>query len=357
MLSASYSSREKPGERFVVQRGMNISHWLSQVYSEEAVRTRFFQEQDVLFLKQAGFDHIRLPVDEVRLWEIDGSPISKSWDELHRAIGWCEQQDLRVIVDLHIVRAHYFNAEFDGARNTLFTDPNAQTHFLHLWAELSGALRTYPNHRLAYELLNEAVAPNPDDWNQIVRSTIQQIRTTEPDRILVIGSNEWQSPETFRQLDIPENDPNLMLSFHLYSPFPVTHYKAKWTSLHAYDGAIRYPGKPVDEVVFEQDYPEATRITLRENNHHHDEHTQLARIEIARSVAHKLGLPLYCGEFGCLPSVPRDLRLRWYRDAIHVMSSNHIAYAAWDYKGDFGIIDRDTGDVDLELTAILADTK
>lgn len=68
---------------------------------------------------------------------------------------------------------------------------------------------------------------------------------------------------------------------------------------------------------------------------------------------------MYCNEFGCLPSVTRSQRLHYYTDLIDVLQSHNIAYAAWDYKGDFGVRawDKQTytnGDTDVELVNILA---
>ncbi len=345
--------RRGESDQFVIHRGINISMWLSQVYDEEPLRIRLFNELDAIFLKSVGFDHIRLPLDEERLWNEDGTRNSKTWKEMHQAIRWCDRHGLRVIADLHIVRSHHFNAEFDGGKNTLFTDPEAQVHFLDLWKQLAQELHIYPNRLLAYEILNEAEAPSPEDWNRLVNNTLAQIRESEPERTIVMGSNNWQIPETFPVLEVPENDPNLILSFHLYSPLSVTHYRASWVPMGPYDGEINYPGVPVDEAVFTQDYSAEVLKNLRKHNKHHDAKTQGARMQVALDVAQKHGLQLYCGEFGCFPAVPREVRLRWYRDAVGEMDAKGIAYAAWDYKGGFPIVDRDTHSVDWDVTDIL----
>ena len=58
--------------------------------------------------------------------------------------------------------------------------------------------------------------------------------------------------------------------------------------------------------------------------------------------AKKLGLPLYCGEFGIITGPPREDMLRWYQDMIDLFEENGIAYANWNYKsGSFGLIDSD----------------
>ena len=57
---------------FVVRRGTNLSHWLSQSRRRGAERRAFFTAADVRRLADWGFDHLRLPVDEEQLWTPDG---------------------------------------------------------------------------------------------------------------------------------------------------------------------------------------------------------------------------------------------------------------------------------------------
>ena len=57
---------------FTIQRGTNISHWLSQSDRRGAERAGFFTQEDVRLIAQLGFDHIRLPIDEVQMWDDQG---------------------------------------------------------------------------------------------------------------------------------------------------------------------------------------------------------------------------------------------------------------------------------------------
>src|SRR4051794_2085831 len=52
---------------FSIKRGTNIAHWLSQSEKRGQERAEFFTKKDIDFIKSAGFDHIRLPVDEEQL--------------------------------------------------------------------------------------------------------------------------------------------------------------------------------------------------------------------------------------------------------------------------------------------------
>jgi hypothetical protein len=70
------------------------------------------------------------------------------------------------------------------------------------------------------------------------------------------------------------------------------------------------------------------------------------------ALAQKTGLSLYCGEWGCLPAVPKESRLAWYQDMVSVLNEKGIGWATWDYKGGFGLRKRD-GKPDQELIDIL----
>ena len=61
----------------------------------------------------------------------------------------------------------------------------------------SSALKKYPISLVAYELMNEPVADDAEQWNKLVEVLVRQIRRDEPHRKIVIGSNKWQSSATW----------------------------------------------------------------------------------------------------------------------------------------------------------------
>jgi endoglucanase len=322
---------------FTVRRGTNISHWLSQSQRRGEERRAFFTEEDVILIDRLGYDHLRLPVDEEQLWDESGRPHEEAFSLLDSALDWAAARGLPVIVDLHIIRSHHFN---EGDR-PLWTDPAAQERFLELWRELSDRLRDRPNDQVAYELMNEAVAEDPEDWNRLVARAHEVVREREQERTIVIGSNRWQQVETFDQLRIPEGDPNILLSFHLYTPMALTHYGAGWTKVGEYEGPVRYPGVVVDEDDL-AGLPDDLAGAIRDGRGLYFDRTVLEeKLAKPLALARERGLPLYCGEWGALPSTPRADRLRWYRDFRSVLERNGIGWAHWDYKGGFGVVDGD----------------
>lgn len=334
-------------KKFEVKKGTNISHWLSQSGRRGQERIDWFGEKDVKLIADLGFDHIRIPVDEEQLFDEAGNQHPEAFELLNNALDWCARYNLKAIVDLHILRSHHFN---EGSR-PLWRDKKEQDKFVKIWQELSTELKDRPVHSVAYELMNEAVSDNPDDWNNLFKRAYDAIREIEPSRVIVIGSNRWQSVETFPDLKVPENDPNLILSFHFYTPMFITHYKASWWTGGQYEGPVNYPGQVVDPQNIKKDFSKELLEVFEYSNGVFDKDILEARFAEPLKKREELGLPLYCGEWGCLPTVPREIRLQWYSDMRDNLETHNIGWTTWDYKGNFGIfID---GKIDQDLVDVL----
>ena len=339
-------------EEWEIKKGVNISHWLSQNGKRETGPERYahISEKDFETIAAAGFDHVRLPIDEKELWTEDGQMISYTFGLLHQAIGWCKQYNLRVLIDLHIIRSHHFNSE---SENTLFTEESSQQILLKLWRDLSGELKQYPNHFMAYELMNEPVASEHEQWNQLVARMVAQVREQEPERKLFVGSNRWQGLNFLQYLKLPANDSNIVISFHFYEPFLVTHYKASWMPDMQIPYEINYPGSILKQTDLEQlsaEQKEKLAWTLGD----FDINFMDRRISIAVQRAKELGLPVYCGEFGCIyQNVPVTVRENWFRDIVSVFEKYDIPYTVWDYKGGFKVFDSDYKPADPDVIKTL----
>ncbi|MEO6329707.1 MAG: glycoside hydrolase family 5 protein [Ginsengibacter sp.] len=345
-ITTSFSV-SKPAGEFVFKRGTNISHWLSQSGKRGIERENYFTEKDVKYLAGIGFDHIRIPVDEEQLWKADGQEDEEGFSLLKQALNWCKQYKLDAIVDLHILRSHHFNQK----EKPLWTKPEAQERFFQCWRDLSKELKNYPVEDVAYELMNEPVADDAEDWNKLVKKVIPIIRQAEPTRIIVIGSNRWQSANTFDQLYVPENDKNIILSFHMYEPFLLTHHTASWTGIKDYKGPINYPGVIVEAEDLEG-LPDSVKNAVLRNKNHYNIDSIRQHIKKPIAIAKKYNLRLDCGEWGCLSTVPAAARAQWFRDMVTVLDENNIGWSTWDYKGGFGIIN-EKGEEEKELIKIL----
>lgn len=328
---------------FDIHRGDNISYWLSQSRGRGDARRNFFTRDDVAFLAGLGFDHLRIPMDEEQMWDEEGVMNAEAWGLLQTALDWCAEFNLKAIIDLHIVRAHHFNE----AVNPLWDYPEEQDHFVQLWRDISSRLSDRPRDMVAYELMNEPAADDPEDWNNLVKKTLGVLRELEPDRIIFLGSNRHQRVQTFEQLWIPENDKNIVLSYHFYLPMPVTHYKARWNKTGEYTGPVHYPGRVEEKDI--QGLPEDLLEVLDTNEYNRE--VMAALIDMPMNVARAHNLQLHMGEWGCYINAPKEDRLRWYADVISIVEERGIAWTLWDFKGNFGIYN--SGELDQDIVDIV----
>jgi len=346
-LSCSSVQKGSPSE-FVIGKGTNLAHWLSQSGKRGEERRQFIQVKDLEYIAQLGFEHVRLPVDEEQMWDEQGHRHDDAFDIMANCIEWSIKNNLRVIVDLHILRSHHFNAE----EKPLWTDPGEQEKFCNLWRDLSSALEEYPLSMVAYELMNEAVADEAEDWNKLLARCFAAIRETEPERLIVIGSNRWQSASTFDELKVPD-DNNIILSYHFYEPFLLTHYHASWTGLKDYTGPVHYPG-----VILTQEEYDALPEDLKDEaknwiGKEFNKKVMSDMMEKPLKKAKELNLPLYCGEYGVLKGAPQQDRLRWYSDMMEIFKENNVGSANWNYKsGSFGLVN-DDGSKNQDLIKII----
>jgi len=320
---------------FEIHRGTNISHWLSQSKARGHERQIYFTRTDVQRLAGLGLDHLRIPIDEEQMWNEKGVRDREAFDLLDAALDWCREAGLRAVVDLHILRTHYF---ITAEEPRLFTDPAEEKRFAGLWQDLSAHLRRRPNDWVAYELMNEPVAGDPADWNRVARAACAAIRQAEKDRTVVLGSNRWNSASTFYDLEVPEGDPHIVLTFHYYNPMLITHYRASWWPGGKYEGPVHYPGQPIPPHDWEK-LPADMKQLLADQNLFYNAGVMERDLAPPMAIRKQTHLPLYCGEFGAINFTPDPLRKAWYRDFRGVLSKHGIAWANWDYKGGFGLFD------------------
>ncbi|MCQ2189881.1 MAG: glycoside hydrolase family 5 protein, partial [Paludibacteraceae bacterium] len=325
----STSSDAASVAEFTISRGVNLDHWLSQRGTGVDIDPNYITKKDFEQIKNLGFDFVRVPIEEQLMYNTDLTRRKIGFDLLDSAVKWSDETGLNMICDLHIIRSFHFNSE-NGEANTLFEKEEAQDNYVKVWMDIQDFLKNTPEDKVAYELLNEVTTPDPENWNKLIAKVHKAIRANEPTRKIIIGSNHWQIPSTFPDLKVPENDKNLILSFHYYNPNVITHYKAPWASFKDYTGKIQYPGDVlVDKDFFSTVKNEDERKNLENMCGVWDADRMEKEIMIAKNVADSLGLPLFCGEFGVFGPVAEDIKIKWYEDIMSVFSKNNISCCHW----------------------------
>ncbi len=342
-------------DKKTLQIGVNLGGWLSQypAYDHRHFKT-FIRAGDIERIADWGMDHVRLPVDYPVLEDDDrpGFYQESGFDYIESCLEWCGSNELRLILDLHKAPGYAFDALDESS---LFGSRPLQERFLGLWEEIARRFAGRMDDRLAFELLNEIVLPDSEPWNALVREAAARIRAFDPQRLIVIGGNHYNAADELKNLALLD-DPNVLYTFHFYSPIVVTHQKAPWIpALVEYDRDVEYPGEAPGLESFLRLHPEHFALLGKDAGIYFDQNHLSAMLQPAVDFSQRTGQPVYCGEFGVYERAAMSTRLNWTRDFVALLNEYHIGRAIWTYKAlDFGLVDRDGSIVNRELIEIAA---
>jgi aryl-phospho-beta-D-glucosidase BglC (GH1 family) len=320
-------------------KGINLGGWLSQ-FSEGTKEhfDTFITKDDLVRIANAGFDHVRVPVDYDVIETEDGKPIEEGYAYISTCIDWCRELGLKMMIDLHKAYGYSFDPlDKDMDREAFFHDKALQERFYKLWDYISSKYSSYSD-MLSFELLNEVVSPNVvNEWNDIAREASLVIRKNAPDSYIIIGGVCYNNVTSVPLLGAPIDD-KVVYNFHCYEPLVFTHQRAHWVEDMPKDLVMNYP----DSLEL---YREKSQLLAQDlaNAINEGTITELGPslfdtlFKPAVEMAEKMNVPLYCGEYGVIDLAPADSAKRWFADIHSIFDKYGIGHAAWSYKEmDYG---------------------
>jgi endoglucanase len=240
-----------PDGRPLLLRGINLGNWLlpegymfkfkvansprridevvSQLVGEEAAR-QFWREfrdnyvtrEDVRFIRRAGFNSIRVPF-HYRLFVTGDEPRrleGPGYELLDRVIGWCREEGLLVVLDMHGAPGGQTGDNIDDSFSYpfLFDSPESQELTVALWRKLAARYRDEPAV-LGYDLLNEPIAHffDADRLNPklepLYRRIVAAVREVDRNHVVFLGGAQWN---TNFKIFGPPFDGRVAYTFHKY---------------------------------------------------------------------------------------------------------------------------------------------
>ncbi|MBT1688045.1 cellulase family glycosylhydrolase [Dawidia soli] len=251
------------------------------------------RKADIDSLAAWGFNSVRLPM-HYNLYTLpvdqEPTPGANTWLDQGFAmtdslLQWCKANKLYLILDLHAAPGGQGNdlniSDRDPAKPSLWQSVHNQQKMIALWRKLAERYADEP-YIGAYDIINE---PNwgfesPDDKNgcaeqkneplkKLMVDITAAIREVDKKHIIIIEGNCWGN--NYNGI-FPPWDNNTVVSFHKY-----------WNNNETTD------------------------------------------IQKFLDIRQRYNVPVWLGESGENSNV-------WFRDAIHLMESNHIGWAWWPLK-------------------------
>ncbi len=244
------------GERFDI-KGINLGNWLvpegymfkfararapseiarlieSLVGPEDAARfwneyrDVYIAEEDIRFIKAAGFNTVRVPLH----WRLFVEPGNggadrfdgQGWTLLDRLVAWCKEHGLRVIIDLHAAPGGQTGVNHDDGTGfpLTFYVPRHRQLTIALWRALAAHYRDEPTI-LGYDLLNEPISPYSDETylnprlEPFYREIVAAIRSVDPNHVVLLAGAQWST--SFAVFGRPF-DSNAVYTYHKFWASP-----------------------------------------------------------------------------------------------------------------------------------------
>jgi aryl-phospho-beta-D-glucosidase BglC (GH1 family) len=230
------------------------------------------------------------------------------------------------------------------------SDPAGQTqNFLEVWARVARHYATFTN-TLAFELLCEPKdAATAKVLNPIFAQAIAVIRKTNPTRTIFIGAGIWDQESELKNLVLPANDNNLIVSIHCYQPPYFTYQGVAWAGSDAKAlKGIQFPGPPAKPFVLDaslKTHPWLVDWIYRYNTFATETNpcSPLAfagELKFARAWSVYYGRPVHVGEFGCYTTADADSRARYYAAFRQECDKGNLGWAIWDWNEGFRYWDK-----------------
>lgn len=285
-------------------RGVNLGNFLEAPRGADwgvAIRDEHFP-----LIKEAGFDSIRLPVrwPDYAAAEAPFTIEPEFFAKVDRLLNQAEKADLNVVLNIH----HYDGLDDAPAQHA--------ERLAGLWKQIAARYANRPSS-LVFELNNEPHDQLNDHWNAILVPALAAVRESNPTRPVIIGPPFWNGIWALSKLQLPD-DPNLIVTVHMYNPHEFTHQGASWA-----DDRVR----SIRDLAWG---------TAAERKQLEDELEQAA--EWGRQ--HKR--PIYLGEFGAYSAAPMDSRLAWTTAVREAAEKCGMSWSYWEFAAGFGIYDPET---------------
>ncbi|WP_373519996.1 cellulase family glycosylhydrolase [Aquiflexum sp.] len=286
-------------------RGMNMGNMFEAPAEGEwgnPYRNDYFQR-----IKEIGFDHVRIPIrwdTPARTQMIPPYTINPTFfDRIKEVVDRALEQDLMVIINMH----HH---------DALFQNPTQnKDRFLAQWMQIADFFKDYPEE-LLFEVMNEPHNQlTPELWNQYFAEALVEIRKTNTNRAVLMGTALFGGVGGIFHLDPPDDD-HIIATVHFYNPFTFTHQGAEWVG----DQSQNWLGTKWLDLQFERD-------------------AIVQEIAPLISFSTERNIPIHMGEFGAYSRADMESRVRWTTFLSRYLESIGFSWAYWEWSAGFGIFD------------------
>lgn len=187
----------------------------------DTFRENYVTEDDIRFLKAAGFNTVRVPLHYALFLDTSTNTyVGDGYRLLDRLIGWCHVAGMKVIIDLHAAPGGQTGVNHDDGTGfpLVFYVPSYRRQTIDLWRHLAERYHDEPTV-LGYDLLNEPISPYNDvDYlnpklEPLYKDIVAAIRSVDQNHVVFTAGAQWST--NFSVFGQPY-DKNIAYTYHKF---------------------------------------------------------------------------------------------------------------------------------------------
>jgi endoglucanase len=312
-------------------KGANVCRWFRGRPAKPDDLGNYITESEAKLMRRMGLTHVRLCLQPRVIMESTTGAVRMEVAQLvDAAIERFHRAGLLVLLDLH-------NEERGDE-----LDPAWQQAFVRFWTDFAARLKHFDPEFTMFEIINEPVFNGREgEWNAFNAKLAASIRKSAPEHTIMTSGPNWGGINGLSKLTLL-NDPNVVYSFHCYDPFAFTHQGATWAGPDVKPlRHVPYPSTPENVAPLLSDleqHPGSKKMLENYGKQAWNKSKLAARFKEGIEWGTHNNVPLYCGEFGVLPTFAQpEHRANWFRDFGQVLAEHRIGWAVWGWDEGFGL--------------------
>lgn len=334
------SKTAKPAQTAIPRwRGFNLLNFF-QAFDKGERSDGMIREEDCQWIRDWGFDFIRIPMD-YWLW------VDSDWETTHklnpddvfkikesvlekvdRTVEVGKKYGLHVNLNFHRAPGYCINNP-EREPFILWRDQKAEDAFVYHWEVFAKRYKDVPASDLSFNMVNEAPTPRDgymsrEDYCRVMTRATLKIREITPDRLIFVDGLNVGNKVVDELIPL-----GVVQSCRAYHPGRISHFRAGWVDRNA-------------------SFPEPSWPLLNENGSINLDREGLVQHYAPWADLARKGIGVHCGEGGCYNKTPHKIFLAWFKDVLDILTEHGIGYSLWEFRGSFGILDSGRQDVEYE---------
>ena len=297
------------------------------------------------WMQDWGFNFIRIPIAYPYYLKFDRSrdilpeevyhTDPQKLEEIDQLVRLAQQYGMHVSLNLHRAPGYCVNAGFHEPFN-LWKDQAALDAFCFHWNMWAHRFKEMDKDKISFDLLNEPTMREDmndqhspwatltgETYRRVAAAAVAAIRKENPDRLIIADGNSGGNLVTPELIDL-----GIAQGCRGYYPGAISHYKAPWANKDPEHQPVPlWPGQVGNQYLSRD---------------------MLVKFYQPWLDLVKQGVGVHCGECGSWHKTPHEVFIAWFTDVLDILSAAGIGFAAWNFIGDFGILDSGREDVVYE---------